>query len=108
MTISLKHLGASRRTAMNLQRAIATALKWEHVGSSRSFQGRRAVREEFGREPTAIQDGSLLHVLLAPCDGLPGRVEDQVAAIAIELHPVAARLEHVQEQRLGDAVLAGA
>src|SRR6266545_6004399 len=78
------------------------------VKSRRSFQGRRAVREEFGREPTAIQDGPLLHVLLPPCDGFPGWVEDQVAAIAIELHPVATRLEHVQEQRLGDAVLAGA
>src|SRR6266508_6480165 len=58
------------------------------VKSRRSFQGRRAVREEFGREPTAVEDDPLLHVLLSPCDRLPGRVENQVAAVAKQLHPV--------------------
>ena len=36
------------------------------------------------------------------------RVEDQVAAVAKHIHPIATRLEDVQEQRLADAMLAGA
>ena len=72
------------------------------------MRGRRAFHQAIGREPSAVEDTPLRDMLLPSGNRLPIRVEDEVTAVAKQLHPIVTGLEDVHEQRLADAMLAGA
>jgi hypothetical protein len=66
---------------------------------------RHAIKEELSGQRGAKPDNSLFHVFRLPGHRLPRRIKDQVARIAKELDPVAARLDDIQEVCLADTVL---